>query len=152
LSLPFVSPQGPIYRIARKPDPWSPPDWSRAHDDGTFGNRFDDSKGYFRVVYAGSSPLTCFLETLSRYRVAPASRLEQELEEISDAPSDYIPPGTVPGSWLTERKIGRALPAGKRFADIYSSQWIAHLRRQFEPMLIEQGVIKSGDVDSIFRS
>jgi hypothetical protein len=31
---------GVIYRLGRKPDPWSPPDWASAGPDGTFGNRF----------------------------------------------------------------------------------------------------------------
>ena len=52
-----------IYRIARRPDPWQPPDWSRANPDGTFGNRFDDPEGYYRVIYASSQKLSCFLET-----------------------------------------------------------------------------------------
>jgi predicted ATPase len=29
-------------------------DWSRVHSDGTFGNRFDDPTGYYRVLYASS--------------------------------------------------------------------------------------------------
>jgi hypothetical protein len=39
-----------IFRIARRPDPWQPPDWSRANPDLTFGNRFDDPEGYYRVL------------------------------------------------------------------------------------------------------
>ena len=57
-----------IYRIARRPDPWQPPDCSRANPDGTFGNRFDDPEGYYRVIYASSQKLSCFLETLARFR------------------------------------------------------------------------------------
>ena len=99
------------------------------------------------MIYAGSSRLTCFLETLARFRKAPAS-LEQALEEISDyVPSDYTASGTVPESWLTKREMGRAALPNKRFADIYSSLWVAHLRNHFEQELVDQGVIKSGDVD-----
>ncbi|HEV2396254.1 MAG TPA: hypothetical protein VGS27_04900, partial [Candidatus Sulfotelmatobacter sp.] len=43
-------------------------DWSRANSDGTFGNRFDDPEGYYRVLYAASQKLSCFLETLARFR------------------------------------------------------------------------------------
>ena len=50
------TPPETIYRIGRKPDPWQPPDWSRANPDGTFGNRFDDPEGYYRVLYAASRP------------------------------------------------------------------------------------------------
>jgi hypothetical protein len=28
-----------------------------ANEDGTFGNRFDDSEAYFRVLYAASTAL-----------------------------------------------------------------------------------------------
>ncbi len=59
---------GPIYRLGRYPDAWAPPDWSRAQPDGTFGNRFDDPTAYYRVLYASSQRLSCFLETLGRFR------------------------------------------------------------------------------------
>ena len=55
---------GVIYRLGRKPDPWSVPDWASAGPDGTFGNRFDDPEGIYRVLYASSQRLGCFLETL----------------------------------------------------------------------------------------
>jgi len=57
-----------IFRVARKSDPWQPPDWSRSNPDGTFGNRFDDPEGYYRVLYASSQKLSCFIETLARFR------------------------------------------------------------------------------------
>jgi hypothetical protein len=60
-----------IFRIARTPDPWQPPDWSLAHEDGTFGNRFDDPAGYYRVLYAASQRISCFIETLARFRSDP---------------------------------------------------------------------------------
>jgi hypothetical protein len=44
------SPQVRLFRLGRKPDPWEPPDWSRAQPDGTFGNRFDDPSGNYRVL------------------------------------------------------------------------------------------------------
>jgi hypothetical protein len=46
----------PIFLIGRHPDPWEPPDWSRARTDGTFGNRFDDPTGYYPVFYASCRP------------------------------------------------------------------------------------------------
>jgi RES domain len=145
--LPFISSDEPIYRIARKPNPWRAPDWADAHEDKTFGNRFDDSTGYFRVLYAGSTRFTCFLETLARYRKPAATQLAKEFDEIIGADSDHIPTGTIPGSWLTKREIGRALLSSKRFATIYSSEWMAHLRGKFESELIAQKVIRAGEVD-----
>ena len=50
-----VSPVGPLYRIARVPDPWAWPDWANVGTDGTFGNRWDDPQGLYRVVYDRST-------------------------------------------------------------------------------------------------
>ena len=130
--LPVISPPGPIYRIGRRPDPWVPIDWAYAGDDLTFGNRFDDSEGYFRVLYAASKPLGCFIETLARYRSAPTVDLIAALQEIENAEPDYIAPGTVPASWLAKRMIGVATAGkNKRYADIYSSAGLAYLRKTF---------------------
>ena len=81
---------GLIYRLGRKPDPWSVPDWASAGPDGTFGNRFDDPEGMYRVLYASSQRLGCFLETLGRFRVDP--KLLAELGEI-EGEDDYCPLG-----------------------------------------------------------
>lgn len=120
------SPPETIYRIARKPDPWQPPDWSRANPDGTFGNRFDDPEGYYRVIYAASQKLSCFLETLARFR-ADVSLLA-ELNEI-EGENDFIPLGTVPREWCDERLLGSAHVDGN-YADIYGAEWIAYLRHR----------------------
>ena len=47
--LASVEPDGPLYRLGRHPDPWVWPDWSYAAPDGTFGNRYDDPQGSYRV-------------------------------------------------------------------------------------------------------
>ncbi|HMJ60457.1 MAG TPA: RES domain-containing protein [Bryobacteraceae bacterium] len=133
--LPFIAPTGPVYRVARRPDPWRPPDWADVGDDLTFGNRFDDAEGRFRVLYAASSPLACYLETLARYRRPPGSeQLLSALAAIKNAQDDYTPPATVPASWLPTRALGMAILAKRRFAHVYSSEWLAFLRRNLEPM------------------
>ena len=133
--LPFTAPNGPVYRVARRPDPWRPPDWADVGDDLTFGNRFDDAEGRFRVLYAASSPLACYLETLARYRRPPeAEQLLSVLSSIKNAPDDYTPPATVPASWLPTRSLGMALLTKRRFANVYSSEWLAYIRRNLEPM------------------
>jgi hypothetical protein len=43
-------PTEPVYRLGRRPNAWQPPEWFLAHSDGTFGNRFDDPEGYYRVL------------------------------------------------------------------------------------------------------
>lgn len=45
-------PRGGVYRLARRPEnPFAPPDWAYAAEDGTFGNRFHD-----RMVHAPGQP------------------------------------------------------------------------------------------------
>jgi RES domain len=64
----IVQPDGPLYRLARMPDPWAWPDWAYAGLDGTFGNRWDDPLGSYRVLYACTRRLGAFIETLARFR------------------------------------------------------------------------------------
>jgi hypothetical protein len=115
---------GVIYRLGRKPDPWSVPDWASAGPDGTFGNRFDDPEGVYRVLYASAQRLGCFLETLARFRVD--LKLLAELTEI-DGEDDYCPLGEVPLEWIEKRMMGVATASGE-YADICSSEWISRLR------------------------
>ena len=115
---------GVIYRLGRKPDPWSVPDWASAGPDGTFGNRFDDPEGMYRVLYASSQRLGCFLETLARFRVD--LKLLAELAAL-EGEDDYFPLGEVPLEWVEKRMMGVAT-AGGEYADICSSEWISRLR------------------------
>jgi hypothetical protein len=92
------SPDAALFRLGRKPDPWTPPDWSRAQPDGTFGNRFDDPLGNYRVLYAASQRVSCFVETLARFR--PDLSLVAELQTI-DGEDDFTPLGTVPKVGVT---------------------------------------------------
>src|SRR5580698_5051711 len=87
------TPTAPLFRLGRKPDLLSPPDWSRAQPDGTFANRFDDPQGNYRVLYAATQRVSCFVETLARFR--PDLSLIAELQEIAGE-DDYVPLGTVP--------------------------------------------------------
>jgi hypothetical protein len=125
-----------IFRVARKPDPWQPPDWSRANLDGTFGNRFDDPSGYYRVLYASSQEVSCFIETLARFR--PDLTLRAELSEI-EGEDDFVPLGEVPVEWCDQRLIGCAAADGD-YADIYSSKWIAHLRPKLADECLRLGL------------
>ena len=126
----------PVHRIGRRPDPWEYPDWSRANPDRTFGNRFDDPAGEYRVLYASSARLGCFLETLARYR--PDLTLLAELQEI-EGQDDFVPPSIVPREWFAPRVMGSAEAHGQ-FADVGASEWIATLRRSLTPLLIQLGI------------
>lgn len=129
-------PSATIFRLARKPDPWQAPDWSRANSDGTFGNRFDDPEGYYRVLYAATQKLSCYLETLARFR-ADLSLLA-ELNEI-EGDNDFLPLGTVPREWCDERLLGFAHADGD-YADIYASGWILLLRHRLAGEWVRLGV------------
>ena len=94
-----------------------------AGPDGTFGNRFDEPEGLYRVLYVSSQRLGCFLETLGRFRVDP--KLLDELAEI-EGENDYSPLGEVPLEWLEKRMMGVATASGE-YADICSSEWISRL-------------------------
>ena len=85
------TPTAPLFRLGRKPDLLSPPDWSRAQPDGTFANRFDDPQGNYRVLYAATQRVSCFVETLARFR--PNTSLIAELQAIAGQ-DDQVPLGT----------------------------------------------------------
>src|SRR5205809_7066660 len=110
-SLASVEPDGPLYRLGRRPDPWARPDWSYAGPDGTFGNRYDDPEASYRVLYASSQRIGTFLETLARFRPDLEVLAELDLIEGEDEPRP-----AVPRSWLDNRRLGEATVAG-RFVD-----------------------------------
>ena len=129
-------PDGPVFRLGRRPDAWQPPDWFLAHSDATFGNRFDDPEGYYRVLYASSQRLGCFVETLARFR--PDLSLLAELSAIEGA-DDFLPLGTLPRDWLAVRVMGKAEIDGV-FADLYAVSWVSHLRRSLAAEALKLGV------------
>ena len=141
MSFELRVPQETIYRIGRWPNPWLPPDWAHAHSDGTFGNRFDDPQAYYRVIYASTQRLSCFLETLARFR--PDLTLAAELAEIQGE-NDFTPLATVPASWLENRVIGLAHAEGQ-YADIYATEWMSYLRRELASLAVSLGV---ADIDA----
>jgi len=130
------TPSGSTYRLARKPDPWAPPDWVWLGEDGTFGNRFDDPRGMYRVLYASSQRVGCFLETLARFRIEPT--LLAEFSEI-EGEDDFYPLGTVPLDWFSIRIMGSATVSGD-YADIGSSEWISRIRLRLIPHFAEFGL------------
>lgn len=92
--------------------------------NGGTWNRYDDPERYYRVLYAGTSRYTCFVETLSRFRLNV--QLYAELQAI-EGDDDYMPLGEVPVSWLEARCFGLATVGGN-FADVMHSDWVAQLR------------------------
>lgn len=125
--LDLARPDGPLHRLARRPDAWAWPDWAYAGPDGTFGNRFDDPHSDFRVLYASSRRLTCFLETLARFRPDPHVAALSIAPDPRDAEFPTLPPGHVPSDWTAKRAVG-TLEVDWPFADIGTHRSLAHLR------------------------
>lgn len=123
--LASVKPAGPVFRLGRGKDPWEWPDWSYAKPDGTFGNRWDDPQGLYRVLYACSQRLGTFIETLARFR--PDPHVVAGLSAISGDAGNALRPGEVPKSWLSNRRIGEATFDGDCVAVGHSSSlaWLA---------------------------
>lgn len=132
------TPEGQLYRIGWGAEPWEYPDWKRAGADSssgahTFGNRFDDPDAEYRVLYASSQLVCCYVEVLARYR--PDYTLLAELEAM-EGDNDYQQIGIVPNEWFENRFIGTAEVEGN-YAELYCPEWISHLRSRLQPLCIQ---------------
>lgn len=134
--LATVASDSPVYRLARVPDPWAWPDWSQATADGTFGNRWDDPEGTYRVLYASSSRLGALIETLARFR--PDLVVVAGLDEI-DGGGAPIAAGTVPDEWLAHGLLAVAELTGV-YADIGAAASLAVLRSRLAARAIHYGL------------
>jgi hypothetical protein len=135
-----------VYRLGRAPDPWEWPDWTHARDDGTFGNRYDDPNGQYRVLYASSERRTTFRECLARFRPDLAIIATEIEEDDEDAPATQ-PPGHVKRSWVSRRMMGTATIAGT-YCDIGHSKSVQHLRDALAARVIHYGIddLDAGDL------
>jgi hypothetical protein len=125
VNLESKRPPKPLFRVGRDDDAWAVPDWAYAKEDRTFGNRFDDPAGVYRVLYASSQRLGCFIETLARFRVDVSFVADLALMENGE--DDFTAFGTVRKAWIKGRCIGSANVEGE-YADIYALAWVSHLR------------------------
>lgn len=128
-----LCPQARLHRVGRAPDPWAWTDWAHAGPDGTFGNRWDDPLGSYRVLYASSDRLGAFVEVLARFR--PDPHVVDELAQIQGEGGNKIAPGELPASWLQKRRIGEATVFGD-FADIGHSHSLAAIRRHLASRIL----------------
>lgn len=144
--LASIAPSG-LHRVGRAPDAWAWPSWAFAGDDATFGNRYDDPEGEYRVLYASSRRVGAFVEVLARYRTDPA--LVAEYAEISTDGDEHptIAPGVVPSDWPLRRRAGTATHLGV-FADVGHSDSLAHLRGRLAGRLVHYGLddLDGGDL------
>jgi len=149
--LPYVGPpeRGRVFRVSRGFDVFAPPEWSWAHEDGTFGNRFDDPGKYrgipeedrFRVVYCATQRAGAFGETIARFRRSP--RLAEGLGAIDDEePLEAgLEGGELPEEWRLGRRLGSTrLDEGLLFADLASAEGFQILTEELAPMLVRFGL------------
>jgi hypothetical protein len=137
----------PVYRVGRAPDPWSWPDWRYAGPDATFGNRWDDPRGVYRVLYASTLRLGAYLEGLQNFRSDPetATVLDQIVENHDDDGAESLPPGMLSANWVEGTlMIGEAM-TGATFADVGTAPSLGFLRRTFLARARELGL---EDVDA----
>ncbi|MDJ0867408.1 MAG: RES family NAD+ phosphorylase [Myxococcota bacterium] len=136
--LQAVSPEGPLYRIARGPDPWAWPNWANVGSDATFGNRWDDPQGVYRVLYASSSRLGALVEVLARFR--PDPHVLEALNEIEGEDDTAVQlPGELDAGWLRHRRLGVAQVEGE-FVDVGHSASLARLRDALASRIVHHGL------------
>jgi hypothetical protein len=147
-----------VHRLERSPEPFASPDWAYAHEDGTFGNRFDDPRGpdgvppeqRFRVIYCATQRLAAFGETLARFRpsLALLARLAEidDDEPIAESLAGAVDPahprrGLVKADWRLRRRVNTTmLDPGLRFVDIASPAAMQHLRAHLASLAVELGI------------
>ena len=137
LELATTTPSGPLFRVARAPNPWAWPDWANAGTDGTFGNRWDDAEGVYRVLYASSSRLGALVEVLARFR--PDLHVLAELSQIEGDEDLAIGPGDLDASWLSNRRIGTVRMRGE-FVDVGLSESLAEIRNALAARVLHYGL------------
>ena len=158
-------PRAAIYRIGWRGDPLSPPPWSKALSDGTFGNRSDDpsasegrpAESRFRCLYCGTTMEAAFGETLAGKRV-PISVLAKLAAVDADESVDAVlagaaidhsaprrPRGMISAEWQSRRQIGRTtLDPALRFANVATRGSLQYLRFALAPVADRLGI---ADVD-----
>lgn len=134
--LESTRPIGRVTRIGRSPDPWAWPPWEAQHSDNTFGNRWDDPEGVYRVLYACSQLEGAYVEVLSRFRPDPVVIAEFAAIE---GPSEEYRIGIVPVTWLANRAIGEATLTGV-YADVGHARSLTYLRTVMAPRLIHHNI------------
>lgn len=139
--LETVDSTGPAFRLARAPDPWAWPDWNQAGPDGTFGNRWDDPAGSYRVLYASSTRFGALIETLSPFR--PDLDVVAGLRDI-EGDGELVAPGTIPREWFEQRLMGVAEIVGS-YADIGAAGSLSLLRSRLADRGIHYGL---SDIDA----
>lgn len=131
--LASISPPRPLFRLARRPNPWAWPPWEYCRR----ANRWDDPTDTYRVLYAATQRRATFVETLARFRPDPA--VVAGLAQIDGGDEGALTPGQVPVSWVAARAMGSASLEGL-FVDVGASESLAYLQNVMASRLVHYGV------------
>jgi hypothetical protein len=153
------APESGLFRIVRQPvDPFAFPDWARAGEDGTFGNRYDDpwlllglpTSARFRVIYCATQREAAVGEILARFRPSIHTRLAlaaiEDDEPLTTSLAGVVDPrypthGIVPYDWIQRRQVGMTLIAPfARFVDLGHASTLAQLHHQLGSIATLQGI------------
>lgn len=152
-----------VYRLGRgHTEPFAPPDWNSACDDGTFGNRFDDPstdeekppETRFRTIYCATQRIATFGETVARFRPSPAllanlDTIDDE-ESLAESLAGAVDPqdvsrGLIPADWRLRRRVDHTiLDPGLLFVDIIAAETMQHLRTALASLAVH---LHLADVD-----
>lgn len=131
-----TSPTQPVWRVGRVPDPWAWP-----APEFAYGQRWDDSGRAFRTVYAGDTPVACFIEVLAHARPGLTGDPDYDSITVDDADQNEYPtpaPGIVDPDWLASRLLAEAVLAGS-YCDVTRTVTIQALRSALLPFALEAG-------------
>src|ERR1700751_5458490 len=92
--------QADVFRLGYSPDAWAWPPWQYVGH-----GRWDAPDKSYRVVYASTSRLAIFMETLASLQPDPGVEAQLSLIEIGEA--EAWRPGRVPADWLDRRMVGK---------------------------------------------
>ncbi len=128
-----------VFRLGRRPDPWAWPDWAYVGADGTFGNRYDDPLGIYRVLYASTRRVATFVECLAYFRAD--IEVVAGLAEIAgeDGDKEPVAAGVVPAEWVAQRCVGRGALAGD-YADLGHHESLVELRTALAARVVHYGL------------
>ncbi len=138
-----------LYRVGNEPDPWDWPGWSYIG-----GERWDDPRREYRVLYASYDRVGALLEVFAKFRPG----LDQIVNESDPHAASPFPMGVVPVGWLSRRVITRGVASGVHgpLVKVGGEQSLAALRRASDlaALLVAHGVedldtstIRSADAD-----
>ena len=141
-----------VHRVSRTPDPAALPAWEYAGDDRTFGNRWDDPHGRYRVLYTADTRIGALAETLQDFRrsLTLLSRLQDVERDDADLARGDAPSGSgsgiVPPCFFNERFAGELTfatdadsPRG-RVVDVAHVKAIEMLRTQLASFAVALGI------------